>query len=125
MPHAVFDGPVDLAAWAGSFRPLLVRRGADVLRADRTFLASDRTSVLVEALAVEAGRRQPFYVKVSTHGRGGAAVRIDPMTHPDCSEGVREIVARIGADLLQRTPGLCLNVTNLVLPSAPREGGEP
>jgi len=105
-------------AWAAAFEPLLVRRGGDVLRADAVYLARDGRSALVEALAIEAGRKLPFYVKIALHDRGSATVRIDPLTHPERSDGVREIVARIGEDLLRRSAGARLGATNLVLPSA-------
>ncbi len=39
------------------------------------------------------------------------------MTHPERSEGVRALVAEVGADLLRRSPEARLGVTNLVLPS--------
>lgn len=116
MPHVVIHGPVDLPGYAREFRPILIRRGEDVLRARCVFLEGTGRSLLIEALVVEAGRKQPFYVKVSTHERGSATVRIDPMTHPERSPGVRQLVAEVGADLLRRTPGATLGATNLVLP---------
>lgn len=114
----MIEGEVDLAAWAAAFRPLLVRRQADLLRADEVYLERGGRSALVEALAIESGRKLPFYVKVSVHDRGAATVRVDPLTHPERSDGVREIVARIAADLLRSTPGARVGATNLVLPSA-------
>jgi len=75
---------------------------------------------VVEMLVVEAGRKQPFYAKVSLHDRGSATVRVDPMTHPERSQGVREIVARLAQDLLARTPGARVGATNLELPERPR-----
>jgi hypothetical protein len=128
VPHAVIQGDVDLATWAASFRPLLVRRGGNVLRADAVYLEAGGRAVLVEALAIEAGRKLPFYVKIAAHERGTAmlrvTVRVDPLTHPERSDGVREIVARIAADLLESTPGARLGATNLVLPSAASGSGD-
>ncbi len=71
MPHVVLEGPVDLRAYARDFRPVLLRRGRDVLRADRIFVEREGYSLLIEALVVKAGRKQPFYLKISTHERGG------------------------------------------------------
>ena len=124
MPHVVLEGPVDLRAYARDFRPVLLRRGRDVLRADRIFVEREGYSLLIEALVVEAGRKQPFYLKISTHERGGATVRVDPMTHPERSEGVRALVAEVGADLLQHSPEARLGVTNLVLPSEGLDSGD-
>jgi hypothetical protein len=115
----VIEGAVDLAAYAAGFEPLLVRAGGDVLRADRVFLETGGLALLVEALVVEAGRKQPFYVKVSLHDRGAATVRVDPLCHPDRSRGVRALVARVAADLLARTPGARVGAANVELPQNP------
>ncbi len=124
MPHVVLEGPVDLRAYAREFEPVLLRHGRDVLRADRIFLEREGRALLIEALVVEGGRKQPFYLKISSHERGGATVRLDPMTHPERSEGVRALVAEVGADLLRRSPQARLSVTNLVVPSARHDGDD-
>jgi hypothetical protein len=116
MPHAVIAGDCDLAAFARAWTPLVVRRGGDVLRADQAYLAQGGRALLLEALCVEAGRKQPFYVKLSAHDRGTTTVRIDPMTHPERSDGVRALVAEIAARLLAFTPGARVEKTNLELP---------
>ena len=105
MPHVVIKGEVDLATYAEHFSPLLIRRGGDVLRADRIFVDGAGRTALVESLVVEAGRKLPFYVKISTHKRGSATVRVDPLTHVERSDGVKALVAALGADLLARTSG--------------------
>ncbi len=119
----MIEGVVDLSAFARAWQPFVLRRGADILRADQLHLATDARACLIEAICVEAGRKQPFYVKVAVHDRGSATVRIDPMTHPERSPGVRDLVAQIGALLLRATPGGRTGATNLVLPSD-LDGGE-
>ena len=119
MPHVVLDGPVNLRGYAEGFQPILIRRGGDLLRADRVYVEREGRALLIEALVVEAGRKLPFYILLSGNDRGGATVRVDPMTHPERSEGVQELVAHLGADLLARNPGARVRVTNLVLPSLP------
>lgn len=116
MPHVVIEGVTDLSAFARAWQPFVVRRGADILRGDHLFLASDARAGLIEALCVEAGRKQPFYVKLAVHDRGSATVRVDPMTHPERSDGVRDLIAHVGALLLRATPGGRVGATNLVLP---------
>ena len=117
MPHVVIEGVTDLGEFARTWTPLVVRRGGDILRADQIFLSSDARACLIDALCVEARRKQPFYVRIAVHDRGSATVRVDPMTHPERSEGVRELIAHVGARLLAATPGGRLGVTNLVLPA--------
>ena len=123
MPHAVIAGECDLAAFARAWTPLVIRRGADVLRADQAYLEQGGRALLLEALCVEAGRKQPFYVKLSAHDRGTTTVRIDPMTHPERTEGVRALVTEIAARLLAVTPGARVEATNLELPGAGAGGG--
>jgi hypothetical protein len=94
-----------------------------VLRADRAYLETGEQALLIDALVVEAGRKLPFYIKISSSRRGSATVRIDPMTHPERSEGVRRLVAEVTADLIARTPGCRLGKGTVLLPSAP-DGGE-
>jgi hypothetical protein len=117
MPHVVIEGVADLSAFARAWQPFVVRRGADILRGDHLYLASDARACLIEALCVEAGRKQPFYVKLAVHDRGSATVRVDPMTHPERSDGVRDLIAHVGALLLRATPGGRVGATNLVLPA--------
>lgn len=113
----MIEGLADLAAFARAWRPFVVRRGADILRGDHLYVSSDARACLIEALCVEAGRKQPFYVKIAVHDRGSATVRVDPMTHPERSDGVRDLIAQVGALLLRATPGGRVGATNLVLPT--------
>ncbi len=121
MPHVVVDGPVDLREFARGFEPILIRRGRDVLRTEKLYLEREARALLIEVLVLESGRKQRFYVVISAHDRGSATVRIDPMTHPERSEGVRELVGRVGAELLARTPGARLGPANVVIPSGSRD----
>ena len=118
MPHVVIEGEIDLAAWSAAFEPLLLRVGGDVLRAERVYLEGGARAALIESLAVEAGRRQSFYIKLSAHDRGTLTVRIDPLTHPDRSDGVKRLVAEVAARALGSMPGARVVRTNLVIPSA-------
>ena len=115
MPHAVISGPLDLEAWARAFRPETLARGRDVLRTVCVLVDSGGRAALVEAVAIEAGRKLPFYVKVSVHERGTFTVRVDPLTHVERSAGVKELVAHVARSLLAFAPGAEVARTNLVL----------
>ncbi len=125
MPHVVIEGELDLAAWAGQLEPLLLRRGGDVMRTTGVYLERGAGRVLVEALAVEAGRKMPFYVQVARHDRGRVTVRVDPTTHPDRSDAVREIVGQVAASLLAHATGARVARANIVVPSVAQKRGEP
>jgi hypothetical protein len=117
----VIEGPVDLAAFARAWQPLTVRLGADILRANQIFVENDARALLIDALTIEAGRKQPFYVLISRHEKT-TTVRLDPMTHPERSDAVRALVAEVAARLLAATPGGRIDTTNLVLPSGKDRG---
>jgi hypothetical protein len=116
IPHVVIEGALDLEAWARDFEPILIHRDGDVLRADRVYLETGARTALVEMLAIEAGRKQPFYARVALHDRGSFTVRVDPLTHPERSEGVRALVACLAAELLRRSPSGRVTRSNVDLP---------
>jgi hypothetical protein len=117
MPHAVIEGPLDLAAWAAAFEPLALRRGGDVLRTGELFVERAGRALLVEALVIEAGRKQPFYVRISSHERGTTSVRVDPHTHPDRTPGVHALVGELVGSLLAFSPQARLARGSVVVPS--------
>lgn len=119
MPHAVIEGPLDLAAWAAAFEPLVVRRGGDVLRTGEVFVERAGRALLVEAVVIEAGRKQPFYVRISSQARGSTSVRVDPHTHPDRTPAVHALVAELVGALLAFAPGARLARGTVVVPSPP------
>ena len=116
MPHVVIDAEIDLRAYAEQHVPLCVRAERDILRTEQLYLERAGRAVLIQAVAIEAGRTQTFYVKIAAHDRGSVSVRVDPLTKVERSEGVKRLVAAIGADLLARNPGARGRTTNLVLP---------
>jgi len=117
MPHAVIEGMVDLRAWAAAFEPLHVRHGGDVLRTGELFVERGGRALLIEAIVVEAGRKQPFYVRISERERGTLNVRVDPHTHPDRTPGVHALVGALVAALLAFAPQARLLRGSAVLPS--------
>jgi hypothetical protein len=117
VPHVVIDAEVDLRGYAERFAHVRIADAGDVLKTEAVYLERSGRTLLIQAVAVEAGRTQQFYVRISAQDRGSVSVRIDPLTKPERSEGVKRIVAGIGADLLARTPGAKVRTTNLVLPS--------
>jgi hypothetical protein len=118
MPHAVIDGPLELAAFAAAFEPLLVRRGGELLRTGELFVERGGRALLIEALVVESGRKQPFYVRIASQERGSTSVRVDPHTHPDRTPGVHALVGEIVRALLDFAPAARLSRGSVVVPSA-------
>ena len=99
MPHVVIDGAIDLRAFAQSFAPLHITETGDVLKTECVYIERSGRALVIEALAIEARRTQKFYVRVAAQDRGSVSVRIDPLTKPERSEGVKRIVACIGSSI--------------------------
>ncbi len=118
MPHVVIEGDVDLEEYARSFEPILIRNGRDVIRASTLYRDQSGRALLLEALVIESGRKLPFYLKLTAHDRGSATVRVDPLTHPDPSEGVHTLVSRVASDLVELTPGARVRSSSVLVPSA-------
>ena len=120
MPHVVIDGHCDLRGYARDLPMLLLRLpGGDLLRTQAVFVEREGRALLIDALAIESGRKTPFFVRVQAHDDGRLSVRVDPGSQVERTDGVKRIVAEIGADLLAQTTGASVRVTNLVLPSPP------
>ena len=118
MPHVVIEGDVDLEEYARSFEPILIRNGRDVIRASTLYRDQSGRALLLEALVIESGRKLPFYLKLTAHDRESATVRVDPLTHPDPSEGVHTLVSRVASDLVELTPGARVRSSSVLVPSA-------
>jgi hypothetical protein len=117
MPHALIEGAIDLAAFALAFEPLLIRRGSDVLRTGDVFVERAARALLIEAVVIESGRKQPFYVRVAYGERGSVNVRVDPHTHPDRTPAVHALVGEIVAAILTFAPASKLLRGSVVVPS--------
>ena len=97
MPHVVVEGPVDLEVLRDRFRPLFDRQGQDVLKVESLYLERGGRDALLDALVVESGHRQHFFVQVRLRDEGGATVRLLPQTDPEKTAGVKRTVALVAA----------------------------
>jgi len=113
MPHAVIEGDLDIRRVWEAFEPLLERLGDGVIRVDRAFLDREGTSVLLESLAVGQGLKQKFYIQVSRRKEGGATVRLEPLTDPEKTPGVKRALGLTARWVLGLQPGLSIGATNI------------
>lgn len=112
MPHVVVKNPIDLRDYVAGFEPLTHKEAETVCRASEAYLSSSGSSALVEAVVVEDGQHQKFFVLLSQKP-GQATVRLFRATDPDKTRGVRLLVALVARDLLERSPGASYGATNI------------
>jgi hypothetical protein len=117
MPHAVLEGPIDLAHLPGRFAPLYARDADGFRKTADIFLNHRRSRVMIEATVVHAGRAQKFYISVAHQAKGSAAgatvVRLEERTDPVKNEGVRKLLAAVVQRVLELFPGTRIARTNL------------
>jgi len=91
---------------------------------DRLYLETSERAALIEALVVDRGHPQRFFVHLAARD-GGVMVRCEPLTDPEKTAGVKHALA-LAADRLRRDCGGRYGSTNIaeyLIPEAGNEGG--
>ena len=112
MPHVVIEEVVDLAAASQSVQIASVRNGSEVLKISDVYLNRSGRTALVDCVAVEEGRSQPFFVQLSQKDRQ-LTVRLLPATDPEKTNGVKRLMGIIAKQLREGTAGSRFGKTNL------------
>jgi tRNA (guanine-N7-)-methyltransferase len=112
MPHVVVERPVKLRDYVAGFRPLVHKEGTTVCKATEAYLNSAGTAALVEAVVIEEGLPQKFFVLVSEKPTQ-ATVRLARPESPERTRGVKRLVALVARDLMDRSAGASYGSTNI------------
>lgn len=112
MPHVVVVGAGDLRGFAQGFAPIEERDQTGIRRTAEVFVSTRGTRVLIEAVVAETGKTQRFFVSVSTSDQG-ATVRLEPLTDPDKTAGVKRLLAAVAVRLVLHFDGARYGKTNL------------
>jgi hypothetical protein len=112
MPHVVLTGSVAMEELFRALRPIMIRKDQDILRTMDAFMNVGKTSILIESLAVEAGRKTSFLTLVSSRD-DGVVVRLYPRLEVEKTEGVKMILAEQAKQILASLPALSTGETNL------------
>ncbi|MCI0651762.1 MAG: hypothetical protein L0Z55_07750 [Planctomycetes bacterium] len=101
MPHVIIRNPPSLAEYQRAFRPLK-ERAADgtVLEARAAYLRQDGRVLLVEALCLELGPAQAFFIALEEK-KAQVTVRCFPTPSPARTPGVKRLVRLVAEDLLR------------------------
>ncbi|MBI1951349.1 MAG: hypothetical protein HYS34_08305 [Acidobacteria bacterium] len=94
MPHVVLEGGITIDEAERRFEPFVHREGALVVKAERIYRERQARAVLIEMVVVEAGHTQKFFIQLSPR-EGGLTVRLEPLTDPEKSRGVRRALALV------------------------------
>ena len=113
MPHVVLNGNVNIDEIFNKFIGVLIRNEDGILKTDNIFISHDKTSILIESLAIEKGVKNSFLVMISRRD-DGVVVRIYPGIEVEKTHGVKKILSEIANQLLIVFPDLKIGETNLL-----------
>lgn len=125
MPHILVQGSIALDDVARRHAPWSDRRGDLLVKFDRLYLETAGRAALVEALVVDRGHPQRFFVALQAR-EDGVMVRLEPLTDPEKTAGVKRALALV-ADRLRAESGGRYGATNIpefLIPEAGEQGRE-
>jgi len=112
MPHIVLEGPVDLGRFYSDYRQQQQQSGGEVLKLLDIFINRRTDTLLIEALAVENGPPNRFFILAGTRG-GKTTVRIYPGSDPEKTPGVKKLLAMVARQIKEHTPQARYGATNI------------
>ena len=111
MPHVVLEGRITIDDAARIFEPFVAREGELIVKAERFYREADGRAALIEMVVVEAGHTQKFFIQLSPRD-SGLTVRLEPLTDPEKTPGVRRAIAQV-AQRLRTASGATYGKTNI------------
>ena len=112
MPHIILDGTVDIACFYASFQPTQERSAGEILKTQDIYISQDQKVLLVEAIAVEEGPPQRFFIQVSVKDMR-TTIRIYQGTDPIKTAGVKKLLAMVAKQMRDQHPDIAYGATNL------------
>ncbi len=112
MPHIVIDGPATVEKFYQDFECITIQEGEIIIKVREVFLNTRKTKALVECIVVEDRAPIHFYTALS-QGKGQVTVRLDPLTDPEKSDGVKHLLAIVGHTIKSQDPACQYGKHNL------------
>ncbi len=117
MPHVVLESPdgrggdAILDAYGDRFEPFLDREGTRLVKVDRFYRERGGGQALIETVVVDRGFTQKFFIQIAPRGNG-LTVRLEPLSDPEKTAGVRAALARV-AERIVAVTGCAWGSTNI------------
>jgi hypothetical protein len=112
MPHIVLENTRAVKDAFDAILPFAEKTEKGMLKVIDKFLNSAEQVVLIEALAIENGKNQNFFIQISGK-QSSLTVRLLPMTDPEKTDGVKTIMAKIAKQIKERDSNITYGKTNL------------
>lgn len=104
MPHVVVEGPVSVEQFYQQFEALSRRQDDTILKVKDAYINQEKTRVLLECIVVEDRISHVFYMALTQQTPERITVRLDTLTSPERTDGVKRLIALIGYQLTSQHP---------------------
>ncbi len=113
MPHVVLEGNVNIEEFFNSFKKVFFRSsdGSIIVRLDEILVNSLKTRLLIKATSVDNGVSRSYYISILVKD-SSVTVRLDELTDPDKSHGVKMSLALVAKMLIAKN-GMNIARTNI------------
>lgn len=112
MPHIVLNGKIGLREIFDRLSPITIRNEKKILRTLKIYIDSEESSILIEALAIKEGNKSSFLALLGLR-EDGLVIRIYPESKIEKTDEIKEILAEIAKQLIEKFPNLRIGKTNL------------
>lgn len=112
MPHIVLENISSVKSAYEAIIPFSEKIEAGILKVSDKYINAAGQIALVEAIAVENGENQTFFIQLSQK-TSSLTIRLLPMTDPEKTGGVKMIMARIAKQIKDMDSNITYGKTNL------------
>ncbi len=113
MPHVVLEGNMNIEELFNSFKKVFFRSsdGSIIVRLDEILVNSLKTRLLIKATSVDNGVSRSYYISILVKD-SSVTVRLDELTDPEKSNGVKMSLALVAKMLIAKN-GMSIARTNI------------
>lgn len=113
MPHVIIEGPVSVEKFYQQFAPISQRQDETIFKVKDVFINQEKTRVLLECIVVEDRISHVFYMTLTQQAPERITVRLDTLTSPEKTDGVKRLIGLIGHKLQSQHPDARYGAHNL------------
>ena len=112
MPHVVLEQVQSTLQAFQAIEPLTLKTETGILKLGDKYINAAETIVLIEALAIESGKKQNFFIQLSQK-KTSITVRLLPLTDPEKTPGVKILMAKVAKQIKDTHSTISYGKTNL------------
>lgn len=112
MPNVIIQGSLDLRQIVIRRPEMFLRDPDGIKRVSEYYINTGCTKVLLEALVIESGKKQQFFIQVCKR-ESSVTIRLDPTCAVEKTPGVKRLMGQVAAAVRSLFPGARYAKTNI------------